>query len=113
MARVDLSGVQEFDTHVIKKLQAWIILTDEYGKPSDKYADDFLYNFEVAIKNGNFIISQRDDLERAYAECTNPVYTGGADFYIDLSTWSKQYHGRNFKTAIQNFIKSWQPATNK
>lgn len=67
----------------IKKLKAWIILTDEYGKPSDYYLDDFLHNFGYSIKNGNFTALNKYDISEFNKHFKNDEYKfeGGWSFY--------------------------------
>lgn len=100
---------------LVNRLLIWIILTDDYGKPSDEFIDDFIFNFGGAIKRHRFNLTeeQRSRFDDAFSDDTHCHFTGGFDFYMDLIAFGKQYHGHNFKTDARNFIKSWQPATNK
>ena len=97
------------------RLLAWIVLTNNYGKPEDKYIESFLFNFGGAIKHGRFNLTedQRSRFDNVFLNDARYHFTGGFDFYMDMIAFGKQYHGPNFKTDARYFIKTWQPATNK
>ena len=109
------SLIKLFDAPVfrplITRLLGWIVLTDNYGKPGDKYIESFLFNFGGAIKHGRVHLpeEQRCRFDDAFINDARYHFTGGFDFYMDFIAFGKQYHGHNFKTDARYFIKTWQP----
>lgn len=90
------------------RLAAWIILTDEYGKPSEQNVDDFLLNFGPYLLKGKFHLPKktRNKFDHVFLE---PQYRsrGGYDFYADLEAFAKHLSGVNPESDIREFIKTW------
>ena len=87
------------------RLLAWLVLTDEYGKPSDKFIDSFIYNFGDVISNG--VLWERISPNRT--ELDNKVYSdkysespGGMLFYEFIGTLKGQS-----KAELKGIISDW------
>lgn len=87
-----------------KRLLSWIAITEEFGKPSDKYIDSFMYNFEALIENGNLESYTKYNANFLNDLCNNQniAYTGGMLFFNYLYTLK----GKS-KQEITDEILSW------
>lgn len=97
----DISGIASS----LKRLQIFIILTSEYGKPSDKYIESLIHNFYDDI-HGNTI--KRDlikpSFDTHFKDNPNYIQSGGFNFYSKLS----KLNGKT-KEEIRYFIESYDP----
>jgi hypothetical protein len=64
------------------KVMTWILLTGEYGKPSDRYIDNFVNLFFKSTQNGNISLGENDYKAFFNVYDSNKLkYTGGSSFY--------------------------------
>ena len=91
------------------RLAAWIILPDEYGKPSEQNVDDFLMNFGPYLLNGKFHLPKktRNKFDHFFLEAPYR-FRGGYDFYADLEAFAKHLSAVNPESDIREFIKTWK-----
>ena len=80
----------ELDKNITNKVITWIILTSEYGKPSDEYVDDFINTFYDSFKNGHKPASNIGGLLNS----NNVKYNdnGNSMFYDDVCHKSMELH---------------------
>lgn len=89
----------------LKRLQIFIILTSEYGKPSDKYIESLIHNFYDDIHDNTI---KRDlikpNFDTHFKDNPNYIQSGGFNFYSRLS----KLNGKT-KEEIRYFIESYDP----
>lgn len=88
-----------------KRILAWLALTDEFGKPSDKYIHSFMYNFGDWISHGDmtsYARSNRTKIAEATQENDFIEFTGGMLFFEYLS----ELKGKT-KEEIEESIRNW------
>lgn len=93
----------------LPRLAAWIVVTEEYGRPSDENIDDFLLNFSGFLKRRSFVFSE--EVKAVFDEMfltDDYHFTGGFRFFTELGEVATQFRGRDFEAAVRDYIKSWQ-----
>lgn len=91
------------------RLAAWIILTDEYGKPTEQNVDDFLLNFGSYLLDGKFHLPKKARNKFDNFFLADPYrFRGGYDFYADLEAFAKHLSAVNPESDIREFIKTWK-----
>ena len=108
MANIQLNGIDECRNNPFKRLQVWVILTDSYGKPYNKYVDDFVSNFGADILDGKFklrIENMQKILDENFLFPADYEFSGGFAFYRDILNLE-----RKTIEELKEYIKNWTGA---
>ena len=89
-----------------ERLIVYVILTEEVGAPSEKYAESFLNNFTRMIHKGNCVVTDKlaDTLSEILANGDAYETTGGVIFFKKLPA------GANRKQ-LEEYIKIFKEDT--
>ena len=89
-----------------ERLIVYVILTEEVGKPSEKYHASFIYNFARMIHKGNCVVTDKlaDTLSEILANGDAYETTGGVIFFKKLPA------GANRKQ-LEEYIKNFKEDT--